>query len=195
MRYLGIYFLLMWTCCAQENWLDKAQHIDEESIKWLKEHLKERLLSQDLLQNPLNPPSHKRGKNCQNCGVFKEVDSPLFVCMSFSLKDSLWIEFSKEMEKIGGIFVLRGIPENSFKELAERIFELQSKGVSVPIQIHPKLFQNYAVQLVPAIVVADEDAYDKISGNVTLKFALEKMAREGETKAAKIVYQKWQAAK
>lgn len=177
------------------NWMIKAQRVDEEAIQWLKEHLKERLIAENLLTNPLNSnTSTIQREDCSSCGFDSQLldeSFSLYVFMSFTLEDTLWIQFSKELEKIGGIFVLRGLPQNSFKELANRIFELQEKGVTVPIQIHPQLFQQYEVLLVPTIVVVEENRHDKISGTLSIKGALEKMSSRGETNQAKALYQRW----
>lgn len=195
MRYIMMTCLitLKLTCMAQEDWILQAQRIDEEGVEWLKEHLQQRLNSENLNRDPLEASSTiNPSKNCQGCGsadVSMEKSSPLYVFMSFSLQDSLWVGISKELEKIGGSFILRGLPQNSFKELAGRIIEMQEKGVSVPIQIHPKLFQEYEIDLVPSIVVVDGNKFDKMSGNSTLEFALEKMARQGETNIAKKLYE------
>ena len=177
-----------------ENWNINAQKVNEEAIQWLKDHLKLRLASEKLLQNPLEEENKNSTKACSTCRSVKDLsdDLPaLYVFMSFSLEDNLWVQFSKELEKIGGIFVLRGLPQNSFKELANRIFELQQKGVNAPIQIHPNLFPEYDVQLVPTIAVVEGRQYDKISGNLSIKCALERMSIVGETKQAKILYQKY----
>ena len=62
-----------------------------------------------------------QSKDCSSCAsgsVILEEPAPLLVFMSFSLDESSYsIEFSKELERMRGIFVLRGLPQNSFKEL------------------------------------------------------------------------------
>lgn len=200
----GLIIILAWKgiCLAQEKepilldnqWLIQAQRADESAMQWLKEHLKERLASENFLNNPLEiKVLDNSSKGCQACGTDNgliDESASLYVFMSFSLDDQLWLQLSKELEAVGGIFVLRGLPQNSFKELANRLFALKEKGVTVPIQIHPKLFQEYEIQLVPTIVVADDTQYDKLSGNVSLRYALEKMAQSGETHQAKVFNQK-----
>lgn len=179
---------------VDDDWLLKAQQVNEETVNWLKNHLKEKLASETLLKNHLSGESDILQKHCRRCGsedLITGADTSLYVFMSFSLEDSLWVQYSKEMEKIGGVFVLRGLPGNSFKELADRIFDLQEKGVSIPIQIHPKLFQECDVQLVPAIVVIEGSGFDKVAGNLSLKCALEKMSQAGETPHAKLLYKEY----
>ncbi len=198
---IGLLLNLNYLCNADEksaffkdhDGIMNAQKTDAEAVKWLKEHLKECLASKRLLKNPLEDYlENSSSKTCQGCSsedLSLEEPASLYVFMSFSLEDGLWLQFSKELEKIGGTFVLRGLPKNSFKELAYRIFDLQEKGVNAPIQIHPKLFQEYEIQLVPTIAVTDGSRYDKISGNLSLKCALEKMSEKGETHQAKFLYQ------
>ena len=183
---------------AQSNddeWLKKAQQVDDNAIEWLKVHLKERLSSKNLLKNPLEEDLKIRSTmECKNCGFANESldeTAALYVFMSFSLDDKLWIQFSQELERIGGVFVVRGLPKNSFKELANRIFDLQEKGVNSPIQIHPNLFKECEVQLVPTIAVIEGHRYDKIAGNLSIKHALEKMGANGETNEAKALYRKY----
>ena len=113
----------------------------------------------------------------------------VLVLMSFSIPDTAWISLSKELEKMGGVFVLRGLPEQSFQLLASRILKLKEQGVNAPIQIDPKSFLDYEINQVPTIVVVEEKIFDKVSGHVSLKFALEKMAQQGETKTASKMYQ------
>ena len=177
------------------EWLKKAQHVDDNAIEWLKVHLKERLSSENMLKNPLEEDL-KSGSTveCKNCGFASQSldeTAALYVFMSFSLEDKLWIQFSQELERIGGVFVVRGPPQNSFKELANRIFDLQEKGVNAPIQIHPTLFKECEVQLVPTIAVIEGHRYDKIAGNLSIKHALEKMGSQGETSEARSLYRKY----
>ncbi|SPJ31866.1 type-F conjugative transfer system pilin assembly protein TrbC [Candidatus Protochlamydia amoebophila] len=174
------------------NWLKQAQQVDEKAVHWLKDHLKERLASENFLRNPLEEKgSQLATTQCQSAGMEVKEESPLYVFMSFSLDDRLWVQLSQELEKLGGIFVLRGLPQNSFKELANRIFTLQEQGVRVPIQIHPQLFQRFDIQLVPTIAVTEGEQYDKISGNLSIQGALEKMSLYGETQRAKFLLQQW----
>jgi conjugal transfer pilus assembly protein TrbC len=129
---------------------------------------------------------------CLNCSSGDEIislDSHLLVFVSFSIPDHAWISLSKELEKIGGIFVLRGLPQHSFQALATRILTLKAQGVNAPIQLDPKSFITYEITQVPTIVVADKQTFDKVAGHVSIKFALEQMAKHGESKKAKILYQ------
>jgi conjugal transfer pilus assembly protein TrbC len=131
-------------------------------------------------------------EQCLNCSsddwtIFQ--DPQVLVFMSFSIPDHAWISLSQELEKMGGAFVLRGLPNQSFQALACKILKLKEQGVNAPIQLDPKSFLKFEINQVPAIVVVEKQIFDKISGHVSLKFALEKMAEHGETKIAKTLYQ------
>lgn len=192
-----LFFSLVQTVIWAEDFSVEATVIDQTTLEWLKTHLQEQLASQNKLIQSLDQTndstSHCSG--CETTTALLDETPSLYLFMSFALEDKLWLAYSRELEQIGGVFILRGLPHNSFKELADRIFALQVKGVNVPIQIYPQLFQKYAIEQVPSIVVAEEEKYDKIAGNMSLAWALSKMALRGETKQAKHLYHKWQEGK
>jgi type-F conjugative transfer system pilin assembly protein TrbC len=100
----------------------------------------------------------------------------LYVFVSFSMTDESWLSISKAVEQLGGSLVLRGLPNNSFQELAKKIHDLRKRGVNAHIQIDPRLFTKYAIEKVPCFVVLEESSFEKLYGNVSLPFALEKMS-------------------
>lgn len=193
--FLGLISLsTVFSLLAEDDWMMKARSIDKESVKWLKDHLQKQLQSENFLKVSLEDektiPSTKSCPNCKAENISSIEETNLYVCMTFSLEDSLWVQLSKELEKLGGFFVVRGLPENSFKEFADKVFSLQEQGVTVPIQIHPKLFEDYSLHLVPTVMVVEGDKYDKISGNISIRYALEKMAQKGDTKQAEALYKR-----
>lgn len=201
MKYfiLGTSFLLFHLCGAkdltvplgEQQWVIPSQQVDEQTTEWLKHHLQTEIPPEHLLKNPLQEKKVKKEQclTCGNADLDMKESSSLYICMSFSLEDQLWIQLSKEAEKVGALFIIRGLPNNSFKELASRILQLQEKGINVPIQIHPKLFKDYQIKCVPAVLVVENEKYDVISGNVSLQFALEKLSQQGETQLAKTYFQ------
>lgn len=110
----------------------------------------------------------------RECGCFEEEQVPgiesFYVFMSFSVPDDVWIALSIELVKLGGSFVLRGLPENSFEKFAQRIASLRKKGVEAPIHIDPRLFETFTVTAVPCIAMK-EDRWSKLSGAVSLDYA------------------------
>jgi len=191
-RIIIVYCLITSLVCYadDDSWIKQAANrTDPEAIEWLKQHLVEHPLQKNILSKQ-DIQNKTLKKECFGCssdsqGIFS--DSHVFVFMSFSIPDDTWVSLSKELEKIGGVFVIRGLPKHSFTELASKILSLKEKGVTVPIQIDPKKFQVYQLASVPAFVIIEEKSYDKVVGNVSVKFALDLMATKGVTSAAKLL--------
>ncbi|MFI5342794.1 MAG: type-F conjugative transfer system pilin assembly protein TrbC [Chlamydiales bacterium] len=182
--YRLILLLFLSTICfaEEDSWIKQAAaRSDPEAVAWLKEHL--------LEFSPVKAGelSIENGSCSNESELF--IDPKLFVFMSFSIPDVIWISLSHELEKVDGVFVLRGLPQQSFRELAAKILSLKEKSVSAPIQLDPKQFQAYQLTSVPAFIVTEDEQFDKVTGNVSLKFALELMAKKGETSTAKLFYQ------
>ena len=89
-----------------------------------------------------------------------------------------------------GVIVLRGLKNNSFKQTAEHVQRLSKEGEEAAIIIDPTLFKQFEVERVPAYILAKQEkcpvglsckpSYDKITGNITPKYALEKFVEKGE---------------
>lgn len=100
----------------------------------------------------------------------------LYLFMSFSVPVSSWQDHSVELEKRGGSFVLRGLPENSFEAFAEKIKLLREEGVNAPIVIDPDAFDRYYIDAAPTLVLVKEDSFDKVAGNIPIPLALQKIS-------------------
>lgn len=93
----------------------------------------------------------------------------LLVFMSFSVPLESWQEWSYAMEKYGGVFVLRGLPGNSFKVFSQKVTELRKHGVKIPIQIDSEAYEKYKIETVPSLVFLKPGKQHKISGNIGLE--------------------------
>ena len=88
----------------------------------------------------------------------------------------------QDAQKYGGIVTIRGLKNNSMKETVSellKITKLDSEGV----MIDPLLFKEYQISRVPAFVLVQDNTYDKIAGNFSTRYALEKIASLGDLKA------------
>lgn len=101
--------------------------------------------------------------------------------LSFSVPDSIWLSYDKELSKLEGVFVVRGFPNNSVEEFVQEVRRLKKAGLSSPISIDPAAFQKYGVKSVPEIVIDDGKSFDKMRGSSTLFYAVSKFSREGKT--------------
>ncbi len=183
--------LVMATCFAQEQ-SDPQSQAEQALVSMLQKQLQ---TARDKgIQKEIQLSSQEiEPSSCSTCSsqelIYALDDSQLFVFMSFSVPDSVWLALSQELERLKGTFVVRGIPQQGFQAFAQRIFTLKEKGVNSPIQLHPQAFLTYDVTQVPSFVVVEGPLYDKLNGNVSLNFALDVMAKKGETQAAKDFYQ------
>jgi len=121
---------------------------------------------------------------CPSGGCFEgapaEEDYPLLVFISFSMPEASLLSFAKELESCGGVFVVRGLPNNSFSEFFNKLNHLKEIGMDAPILIDPDSFEEYEVTEVPTIVLKGDEAFDKMTGNVPVSYALETFSEKGE---------------
>ena len=141
--------------------------------------------ARDFLESLMSQSSDDTPTQCHQCSSSrnsKELKSNLMIFMSFSVPLESWLEWSYAIEKKGGIFVLKGLPDNSFQAFARKVQELKAKGVYAPICIDPQSYEKYQIDAVPAVLLIEGDTYDKIQGNIFLETALRKFAQEGSCK-------------
>jgi type-F conjugative transfer system pilin assembly protein TrbC len=93
------------------------------------------------------------------------------------------------------VLVLKGLPQGSFKELAKFVMDLTAdkaslEDIAANIQIDDEAYERFRVISVPTIVLSKEDEYhpnqtaavrfDKMVGNVGIKYSLKEFSRSGE---------------
>ena len=122
----------------------------------------------------------------------KESFGTLLVFVSFSIPPESLGPLVADTRKAGGMVVLRGLKDGSLKATALAIKALgkNARGMT----INPRLFKMFDVEAVPAVVVSTGEAgpcldkacvektgpFDKVSGNIPLADALERVAAKGE---------------
>ena len=127
----------------------------------------------------------QKGAGCKTCAKFRadSEERNLLLFISFSVPVSTWIDLSLDLAKTEGVFVVRGLPENSFEAFAKNILKLRQAGVMAPIYLDPGLFEQYEIDAVPTLVLREKGKFDKVAGNLRLEAALEKIKADGETQA------------
>lgn len=128
----------------------------------------------DVIDNWLNNYEHIKA-NSKN----PKLKEGFYIFVSFSLPRSLLLSFDETAQKIGARLVIRGLKDNSFKETLKYIQEIRQKGIIVDID--PESFQQHQINLTPAFVMSNGLHYDKIIGNVSVPYVLNKFITEGET--------------
>lgn len=185
MKRMLLALIVIFSPIHADEWIQMAlQNVDTKAEEWFKEHLKENLRAIKPETNVLNSMAHgKIGKKCSSSSTIDpDVQHGVSIFMSFSLSDATWIALSRELESVGGAFILCGLPENSFAYLSKRLKHLSEKGVRAPVILNPQEFSKYGIEKCPAFIVKDEKGFDILYGNISLLAALQLIAERGETK-------------
>lgn len=149
-------------------------------------------------------------------GLNPEADTALYYFVSWSMPLELLRSYAVEAMWSGGTLVFRGVPPG--REIGKFLVEdlrklVYSKGAAANVSLDPRLFDAYAVSVVPTMVFTstrdnfqcDEesapvkingvsarygkcppvsaDKYWKLSGNVTTSYALEQFIANGAQEA------------
>lgn len=131
-------------------------------------------------------------------------DSPitratLKIFVSSSMPKNLLKAYHAKAVKYGGTLVFKGLPGGSFKELAKLVLSIAESGETGSMQIDDEAFDRFAVKSVPSIllikgqdylnrcvgeqicaVANDKVIYDKITGSIGVRAALEKFVASGD---------------
>jgi len=113
--------------------------------------------------------------------------SQVLVFLSFSMPERSLQAWLLQCKQSGATPVIRGLIHNSFKETITAIQKLSQK-IGIGMQLDPILFNAFAITAVPAVVYVKDIPlcpanmnckpvdYDKLYGDVSLDYALEKLA-------------------
>src|SRR5262249_44152037 len=113
--------------------------------------------------------------------------SHILIFVSFSMPNLSLKQWMREAERIHSPVVIRGLLDNSFKATAKKMADLTLDNHG-GVQLDPTLFRRFQINQVPAVVIWRDsnceahqsciENYDVIYGDVTLKYALEKIAEQ-----------------
>ena len=134
-------------------------------------------------------------------GEIQDGEGDLFVFVSFSMGEKALLGVCREAKRYGATVVLRGFLGGSFKRTTlalAKIMEETGEGMIVD----PHLFQLFRVQSVPTFVLSEAisivfserrmtPVFDQMVGMMSLRYALERFATEGDlSTTAKAVLRK-----
>lgn len=106
-----------------------------------------------------------------------------YIFVSLSIPKNLLEQYDQIAKQIGAQLVIRGFKNNSFKDTIEVTQKLA-------MQVDPMAFKKFGVTSVPSFVLADDSTFDKLVGNVSIKYALEQFENQGDLKAQATEYLK-----
>ena len=99
----------------------------------------------------------------------------LYIFMSFCIPPQVWQDLFKTAAQYPFTFVVRGLPQNSFKALGPVL-----EKIGCPVSINPDLFETYQIAQVPAFVFVQEGQYEGVLGNVSLPYVLVHLKEKGQ---------------
>ena len=120
----------------------------------------------------------------------------LYVFVSRSMGKSLLRYYVEGAKRYGAILVFKGLPDNSWKSLANFIGSIAEESDKVAMQIDDEAFNYYGINNVPSFVLVKEQSYlaegdhtreitfDKVDGNIGIKRALELFSNSGDLRDA-----------
>ena len=178
---LTIIGLILFKPCVYGDKADIewAQGLAEDNQRMFMDNLKEMMempgFDQDLKAAVLKPrPS-------------------LQIFVSSSMPIGLLKSYAREANRYNGVLVFRGLPGGSFHKLSRLVTDISgdnAKGIAM--QIDDEAFKAFDIKRVPTIVLSKQasifseqvkgGSFDKISGNITIKYALEVFTKEGDLK-------------
>ncbi|WP_375319161.1 type-F conjugative transfer system pilin assembly protein TrbC [Candidatus Tisiphia endosymbiont of Oplodontha viridula] len=179
----------------------KNIEITEQQQDWAKElgHAGRILTREAILQKLRELDEQhclKQGKNCNDKElVDKNLINPavLKIFVSSGMPSNLLKSYHQQAVKYGGTLVFKGLPNGSFKELTKLVMSISENGEVGSMQIDDEAFDQYGINVVPAILLVKQEGYlggcfgksckvtyDKITGSISVKKALEKFANNGD---------------
>jgi conjugal transfer pilus assembly protein TrbC len=114
----------------------------------------------------------------------------LLIFVSFSMPREALLRTIEQAERAGGTLIFRGLKGDSMKRMGGEVRTLIGER-NVSVVIHPPAFQQFTIRQVPAVVIANAKAgsvmedgcskpetFAKVTGDVTLNFALDYIERK-----------------
>lgn len=143
-------------------------------------------LGADQVPGPRCQAGSWEAKEDKAFGRPRALDS-FYVFVTLSMGDETLRALSRDVQKIGGRLVIRGLLNNDFKATQARLAALK-----IAVDIDPPLFQKFEVTAVPTFIHVAQGGgspdetlvFDRVRGNVTVAEALSQMKERGEVPGA-----------
>lgn len=122
----------------------------------------------------------------------------IFVSSSMS-KESLK-SYVKEAYRYNGVLVFRGLAQGSFRKITDLVMDISDEQYPVAMQIDDEAFSRFGINVVPSIVLTvpatmfaeqtKQERFDKVTGHITVRAALEIFAKQGDLSSSAREYLK-----
>ena len=132
-------------------------------------------------------PSGKCGMNLKS----QDVDKPLaqlYIFVSSSMPQESIKVLGQQAQKIGAHIVFRGLIGGTFAKTQSYM-----KDLGIAAEIDPPKFDEHNITVVPAFVLVNKEAVDRVAGHISLIEALDQFRKKAELKTeAQKLYQNLQ---
>lgn len=125
-------------------------------------------------ESEMSPRQSDQAERSENISK-KNKNETIYVFVSLSMPKESLKQLLQDAKQYNAVLLLRGLKNNSFRETAAWMQSL-GKDVQEGMEINPELFETYQIKQVPVFVLVKEDKeVRRLSGNVSLAFASEKL--------------------
>lgn len=132
-------------------------------------------------------------RSCQMQSGVSSIQQPksssiLLLFVTLSMNDGVLKAYDEDLRKVGGRLVIRGLIDDSFLKTSKRL-----KQLGIEVDIDPTVFDQFKVEHVPTFIHAKgrpgayESVHDRLTGSVSVLYALEEFERGGECDAAPLL--------
>ena len=170
--------------------LDFAKDLTKRSRQMTLLEIKQKWLE---LENMLGKDNDLgKSLNSQDITDFNDPSfgSSFRIFVSSSMSRNLLKSYAKTARNYGGVLVFNGLPGGSWRKLSKLVSSISGNdNEAIAMQIDDEAFAEFNITKVPSIVLAKEEdifsenpkvTFDKITGSVGIRRALEKFASSGQ---------------
>lgn len=135
-------------------------------------------------------------KDLGRAALPRDRTADLLVMVSLAMPKETLERIADQAELAGATLIFRGLKGESMTKMGDEVQKIL-RGKNVAVAIHPPAFQQFSVTRVPAVVIARPEAghvlengcsrtetFVKVSGDVSLDYALDYIERRSATWAA-----------
>ena len=161
-----------------------AKETDEQWARGVAEH--NTLLTIENFKNMMQMPGFD--KEVRESSLAPRPSLQIFVSASMSTESLK--SYVKEAHRYKGVLVFRGLLAGSFRKITDLVMDISDEKHPVAMQIDDEAFKQFGITAVPAIVLTvpasifseqtKQEKFDKVTGHITVKAALEMFAGKGD---------------
>lgn len=132
--------------------------------------------------------------------MVEQVNAPqLYIFVSFTMPEQSLKLLAEQASRVNGVLLFRGFLEDDVEKTTAKTYAVFGENISVEIAIDPERFQQFKIEAVPAVVIAQPEStledknssppFDVVTGDTSLEEALQRIAKEGTVEGQKAAQQ------